>query len=632
MGKIEEIERQLYQKEKEAQENLEQRSKWHLIFPRTRSRAPTIWIPEHTPTGTTESAFARHPWRYFFGAVSLILIALAGVFVFFYLRAQGQEARLDMQGSDITEAGRIITIPIVYKNVSHTALHDGQLVVTLPPGSLLYDQGADIEAPPRITRSVADLKPGDQGVIEISARLFGQEREDKSIEAIYYYRPENLRAQFSARASKIVRIVKVPLGLSWEVPETLSRGQEAAIKVHYVLDTSLPFQNIALKMGYPSGFSFVSADPKPGVGNSIWILGTLESGKEGVITIRGAVSGEEGEIKAFRSNLGTFDESTKEFKTFSESSREIMIAVTPLSVQGFLVDKREGVVRPGSTLNFVVRYRNNTQSILKNLTIRALFEGSALDMLSIKPDDEGIVDAKTGAVVWGPGNVIALRQLDPNESGELRATIHVKDTPPILSSKDKNLTIVMTSMVDVASIPDELKGTNLSPRDRIEFKVSSIVLSSGKVLHGSSPIVNSGPVPPHVGQTSTYTIVWEVKNFTNDIANTEIAATLPPNVKWEDVTRANGTITYDQASSKVRWHIGTLQAGIGVLAPTLTGAFQVSITPAEIDRGKTIRLINGSKLTGTDSFTNEAIEQQIEAMNSELSFDPMAPSGSGVVH
>lgn len=632
MGKLEEVEKQLYGKEKEAADNIERRTKWRMLFSPSPSRTPHIWAPEHTPFDNQETPWVRHPWRYFFGGIFLILTVLAAIFIFFYLRAQGQEARIEIQGSSTSQSGSVITFSLVYKNISHTILHDGEIVITLPHGSIVRDQGNDGEAPPRISKPVDDLKPGDQGVIEINTRLFGQEREDQKIQVIYYYRPENLRARFSARAEKSVRIVKVPLALSWEVPETLSRGQDTNIKVHYVLEGTLSFQDMALRMEYPSGFTFTSSEPKPTVGDGIWNIGTLEPGREGIIAIHGVIAGEEGEVKAFRSSIGAFNASTKQLRMFSQSSKEITIAVTPLSVQGFLGNLREGVVKSGAVLNFAIRYRNNTNVVLKNITVKALLIGSILDPLTLSLANDGVIDSQTGAAVWGPGNVVQLRELQPNETGELALVIHIKDPPPVISQKDKNLTVVMRSSISVASIPDELKGTKLTSEDTIEFKVASKFIFSGKSLHGSSPILNSGPFPPQVGQKTSYAMLWEVKNFTNDIANAEVVTTLPPNVTWENATKTDGTlVTYDSASGEVRWRIGTIPAGTGVLSPTLTAAFQVAIIPAETDRGHAMRLINPSRLTGTDSFANIPVNQEIDVLTTELPFDTSAKFGDGAV-
>lgn len=632
MGKLEEIEQQLYEKEKEVEKKLESRRAWRMPFFRTPSHVPTIWVSEYKEKSTPKTSLLRHPWQYFFAGVFVLLTTLAALFVFFYLRSQGQEARIEIQSTDMIESGGVMTIPIVYKNVSRSILHNGEIVVTLPEGSLVRDQGLDTQAPLRISRPVEDLKPGDQGMIELTVRLFGEAQEDQNIRVIYYYRPENLRAQFSVHADKKIRIENVPLALNWDIPETLSRGQDVDMKVHYISDSFFAFDHMAVRVEYPTGFTFASSDPKPTIGDNTWEIGILEPGREGVIAIRGIMTGEEGEIKAFRSYIGALNSSTRQLKIFTESSQKITIAVTPLSVQGFLGNDREGVIEPGANLNFVISYRNNTKAILKNITVKALLEGNVLDFLTLKPDNDGIIDSRTGGIVWGPGNTAQLRELEPDQGGELRLTVHVKDPPPVISEKDKNLTVVMRPSISAASIPNEFQGTTLDSNDIISFKVASKIIFSGKSLHGASPLGHTGPFPPQVGQKTTYTIVWEVKNFTNDIANAEIAGRLPPNVVWEDIVQVEGSsIRYDSASNEVRWRIGTIPAGAGVISPTLTGAFQVSVTPAPTDRGNIMRLINVSQLTGIDSFTNMAIDKQIDVMTTDVRFDPTATFGDGQV-
>ncbi|MEK7083134.1 MAG: hypothetical protein AAB972_03090, partial [Patescibacteria group bacterium] len=130
----------------------------------------------------------------------------------------------------------------------------------------------------------------------------------------------------------------------------------------------------------------------------------------------------------------------------------------------------------------------------------------------------------------------------------------------------------------------------------------------------------------------SYAILWEVKNFTNDILNAEVVGTLPPNVTWENITKTDGTpVTYDSASSEVRWRIGTISAGTGVLSPTMTSAFQVAVIPDETDRGHAIKLINPSRLMGTDSFTGIPVSEEIDVLTTELPFDTSATFGDGAV-
>lgn len=632
MSKLESLEEQLYGKEKKGTEEIESRAKWRGVFPRLLHRRPTSWVDVPKPPEINRGPSRGRVRNLFVIGTIVLLMVLAGMFVFLYLGTRGQEAQVTIDAGETVESGAVFTVPITVFNISRTTLLEGQIVINPPPGAFLREGSQDTESHSRILKSIPALKPGERSVVEVSLRLFGKDAEEQQIGVSYQYRPENLGARFSAHAVHTVKIVKVPLSISWDIPETLSQGQDVDIKVHYISSGRLPFEHMALRMEYPPGFSFVSADPKATVGNNMWEIGELQSEREGIISLKGKITGEEGEIKAFRGGLGSFNALTKEWKPYIDSTREIKIAVTPLSVQGFINGKREGVVTPGQQTRIVINYRNNTQVPLKNITIRTYLTGSMLDIKTIEPEKEGVFDFASGAVVWGPGNVQELREVPPGGGGEIRLAVHMKDPPPVVSERDKDLRVTMRTTIGVASIPKELEGTDLTSQDTVEFKVASKVTFTGKSLYGSSPIPNTGPLPPQVGKTTFYTIKWEIRNFTSDLDNAEVVAALPANVAWGNVFLAeDSTIVYDPAFSQVRWHIGKIKAGTGVLGPALTGVFQISITPAEIDRGKSTKLINESVFKATDMFTQTPVEKKMSELSTELREDPSSKSQDWVV-
>mgnify|MGYP001585679991 CR=1 FL=1 len=86
MPKLEDIERELYGKEKEAAEDIERRIKWRMFFSPSRSRVSTIWTPEHNSAGDGEHPWIRHPWRYFFGGTFDYLNFVTGRKPIFHLR------------------------------------------------------------------------------------------------------------------------------------------------------------------------------------------------------------------------------------------------------------------------------------------------------------------------------------------------------------------------------------------------------------------------------------------------------------------------------------------------------------------------------------------------------------------
>ncbi|TSC74342.1 MAG: hypothetical protein G01um101433_1074 [Parcubacteria group bacterium Gr01-1014_33] len=80
---------------------------------------------------------------------------------------------------------------------------------------------------------------------------------------------------------------------------------------------------------------------------------------------------------------------------------------------------------------------------------------------------------------------------------------------------------------------------------------------------------------------------------------------------------------FDNATGEVRWNIGEIKAGTGVLNPALTGAFQVSVIPSESDIGGSIVLVREIYLSGVDTFTEEKREEKISGLSTELFGDPL---------
>ena len=166
----------------------------------------------------------------------------------------------------------------------------------------------------------------------------------------------------------------------------------------------------------------------------------------------------------------------------------------------------------------------------------------------------------------------------------------------------------------------------------LEFKVGTTILFSGRAVQRTSPIKNFGPLPPTVGEETAYTIVWEIRNFTNDLRDAEVRVPLPPNVVWKSVIHPNNqVIQYNSVANEVLWRIGMVPAGTGVLTPALVGAFQIAIIPAEADVDKPIFLSGESAFRSIDAFTGEQREATVGAFSTELRDDPAVSHDEGRV-
>lgn len=655
MGKLEDVEKQLYEKEQSARGGgFEGRRRSRVWFGGSSSKVATSWIGSNKKEEPQNSSQRNIVSYVLFGGGALFLI-LAAVFVWFYLGTKGEEVEISIPIREEIEAGEFLTIPVVFENITDVSLKEVELTLILPSDTLIREGAQYVKTTPRIIKKLDDVYGKEARTVEFPVRMFGREGDEKTIEAILSYRQENLRAKFIGRHIKTVRIARVPLSLSWEIPEIVASEQEINIKIRYASEAATQFENALLRLEYPSGFRFISSEPAPDEDAIFWRLGVLEKGKEGSIVIRGVLSGDQEEIKTFRAALGARDEDTRVWSAWREVSVEAHIAPTLLSLQPSLEGVSGDLVSPGDTLNVLLHYKNNTQFPLRNVMVSVVPEGKShintsfnksgttdgsglrssedmvdLETLSIR--DGGVYDASRRAIVWASSAVPELREVSPGEEGELHFSVRMRERPIVRTAQDKNFSIRFRTVITTPTPPEELQGTDLSQEVTLEFKVRSKTIIAGKAVYRTSPIFNSGSLPPRVGGKTAYTIIFEIKNFTNDLENAEIRILLPPNVTWEGVFfPTERKFNFDSASGEVRWTIGMIKAGTGVLTPTLTGAFQVSVTPAISDIGKPLILGNDARLVARDVFTKEPQEVSLGSFSTELREDPATKAEDWVV-
>jgi hypothetical protein len=156
-------------------------------------------------------------------------------------------------------------------------------------------------------------------------------------------------------------------------------------------------------------------------------------------------------------------------------------------------------------------------------------------------------------------------------------------------------------------------------------------LSQANYYNSSSQAVGSGPIPPQVGQTTTYKINWKVINTTNTLTAVIVKAILTNNVVWVDSGQADtsGSIDYNSATREVSWQISNLGAENDKQVE-VNSSFSVSVTPTDSEKGRVLTLLNPSTLSGVDGFTQENISVTQPALTTNLDGDPVA-EGKGVV-
>ncbi len=192
----------------------------------------------------------------------------------------------------------------------------------------------------------------------------------------------------------------------------------------------------------------------------------------------------------------------------------------------------------------------------------------------------------------------------------------------------KDFEIKSSASVKIGKIGEETKEETITSNE-INFKVNSDLFfeTAARYFNDDNIAVGTGPLPPEVGKTTTYRIFWKVANSLHELENLKVSTVLPENIIWSNKSEIDaGEIKFDEATREVSWALNRIPLDIKELGVN----FEITVTPAEADRGNLMTLISGSTLQVTDKSTGGAISKTGGALTTNLDGDPMA-EGKGIV-
>jgi len=550
-----------------------------------------------------------------------IFLIVAG---FFFWRGMTSfdtdDVKFEIEGAERIISGDEVKYIVRYKNETKLPLNNLQLIFRFPEDSIPSDNEGLIK-----TLELESLAVGQEEEIELPARIIGLKEEKKEAWAELFYTPGDLSSRFSNKAKFETEIISVPFILNFDLPERLVDGQSFSFSLIYSNQSDVSFDDLEIEMEYPTGFIFESSQPSPLREDDLWQINQLMAGEQNKIFIKGTLSGTEGENKLFRANLGISEDD--QFIPYAQTADATQISVSPLSVSQEVNQSSEYIAQSGQRLNYRIKYKNTTDIGIEDVVITSKLEGQALDLASLEPRN-GSYDGVNQIIAWNASNLPDLEYLGPHQEGEVEFSIDIKKSLPINSYADKNFAVTNTVEIDSDKVPLSLERIDISGESKSVTKISSDLTFQTQVFYNDDSISNSGPIPPKVGQKTTYTVKWRVVNKYNDLSGVRVEAYLPPHVKWEGRTSpSNANLSYSPSTGQIAWDIGSLPAGIGVLSPVKQIAFQVSITPGTANIGDAMELIGQSKIAGQDTFTGAELTQTTRSIDTNLPDDPTVGNG-----
>ncbi|MBU1177073.1 MAG: hypothetical protein ABIG88_02815 [Patescibacteria group bacterium] len=561
------------------------------------------------------------------GSISIVVVFLATAGFMFWRGLTSfdiDNVKLEINGPERIISGEEVVYKVKYQNNTKLSLKNIKLIFYYPEGSIHLSSDNLIES-----LNLADLEAGQENQVEFPVRIIGLKDEIKKVSVRLSYEPGEITSVFNNQAEFSSEIILVPLILNFDIPKELVNGQLFEFSLKFLNQSDVSFNNLQIKLDYPSGFNFKSSEPQSSEENNIWTIGEIDAGEELEIFINGDIQGEEGDSKPFKAQVGILD--NDQFITYSESISALKISSSPLSAIQTVNDSSNYIAEAGEKLNYQINYKNTTNVGIRSVVITSELKGNALDYETLDLKD-GSFDGNSQTITWRTSNLPELEFLGPGQEGKVNFSVRVKKPLPINNYNDKNFEIINKVKVDSLQAPLSLKDIDIAGQNEISVKIKSQLTVQAQAYYKDDLIANSGPIPPKVGQTTTYTIKLRLVNSSNDLSDVKVEVFLPPHVKWiGNFNPTNSNLEYNFNTGQLIWDIGNLASATGILLPVKEVAFQVSITPGLANVGHLLELIGQSKVSGYDNFISSEISGTDKPIDTDLPDDLTVSSSQGIV-
>ena len=614
---LEELRKRLYKKEG----SFEARLRRPELTPHPE-KAPLSWKEETMPKSPPPYSRKRL-WIIFF---SLIFLAAAGGIFYFFIFSQAVSSRkidLVILAPDSAVGGERIVWEVALANNNKKALESSELVFEYPPGSKILESGA---RGLRLRKSLGRIGAGEIVKISFSAFLFGFEGEEKRVRASLEYRPEDSSAILVKEGELSTFISRAPVGISFELPSEIRAGQELEVKINYVSNSESTLENLMLELETPPGFAFKKSTPLPEAGGRSWKIGSLEPGEKGSIIVGGVLSGGELEEKSFKARTGVKD-NLGDFSVYGQGVGTLTLRRPFLEVDAKVNGADSYVARPGESLEAEIFFKNNLSVPVQNVVIEGTFLGRGLDERQIRVRD-GNYRSADKKIIWNASSADSLRQLEPGKESSFRLQFAFLEDISVRTSADREFKVVLSLKITPGILPSGFFGTDVTGEDILEMKLATRLQLVRRGFYFSPLVSNSGPMPPKVGQETTFSVTWSLINSTNDLENVLVRSSLPSYMNWKGILiPGDAAVNYDPNSGEILWRVGELKAGVGYLSPARELTFQIGFVPSSNQVGQAPDLIPKVTAEGKATFIDSLLSVEAPALTLELEDDPKIEIG-----
>ncbi len=561
--------------------------------------------------------------KFLFLSVFFFIIA-AGVAAYFFFGGINliSPQNIDMQvvSPSLVNGGKDTTLQVIIDNRNTSPLTLASLIINYPNGTRSATGTSQVLQ--QDVQDIGTIASGQQLVRTINAVFYGEQGSQETVSVTLQYNISGSNSVFQKEAQTTFIVGSSPISISINAPNEVISGQPFSMAVTVQGSGSTPVQDVDLQGEYPFGFTLSSSTPQADIGGTLWHLGTIQPGQSQTINIEGTLIGQNGDNRIF-----TFLSGSDSNPTDAQIATPILSVPTTITVsQPFIggtisLNGQSGQtisIAPGTPINGTITWENSLPTAVSNVTLQLSITGAILDQSSVNAAN-GFYQSSNSTITWNSQDDPDLATVPAGGTGTVQFSFNT------LSASNTTLYTNPTISLSLAASglrSDQTTGVpdTVASAATAQVNVASLVTLTEQALHFTGPFQDGGPMPPVVGQNTTYTIKWTVTNSSNSLANTTVSTTLPPYIQFVAAQLGSG-VTYDSASRTVTWNLGNVPAGVGYTGASPETAFQVALMPSLSQVGQAPDLTGGSTLTAEDRFAQSPIQVNTNAPTTQLTND-----------
>ncbi len=604
-------------------------------FSRPEDSGGNNWTPP--PPAKPSHEESRWVWRLLLGALIFFSSTLIiGGFLLFRGGNVVSNSNIEVivRGPTAVKSGEETTLQIVVTNRNRIPLESAALVLVYPDSTKLLGPDGAKPAPARVKLDLGSLAPGETATKLVNPIFYGEQNTSQTVKITVEYKVGGSNALFEKSHQYALGINSSPVAIVVNVPEAVSPGDTFTVTMEITSNSQSVLKNLRLVAEYPSDLKIISSNPEFDAAGRAWNLGDLTPGEKRLISLRAQIIGQSAEVKSLLFTIGTAKagDSVAIDIPYGDHFEAITLKPALLGLQLTVNDSPAEAYHAGGdeSLRYKLSWINNTNAPLRDVVLVAKLSGNAFAQESISTN--GVYRSSDNTITWTKVTTADLALVRPGEGGTVGFNLK---TLPTASGASAGLSqplikvVVESSGINASGVGTEVVRSSLEQVVRLGTAADL----GAKALYSIGAFTNTGSVPPKVERETTYTVVWNLSNTTNDLKNATVKAVLPGGVKWlGKVSPGSESVTFDTDTQTVTWQVGTLGRGTGLGGSSgREVSFQIGFTPSANQVGERAPILGESRLAGTDSFTGRELSITRPALTTKLLFDPAFANERGVV-